>query len=182
MLILVKMENPNSVNLMLRRAIASARKHGVNLIPGRLNSATGDCAFESVIYNNNDRTCFTHKYNQTVDYYRRIWVTDMQARSLDNHIWNLGYTNQEIWEGFEEMKKPGVYERGLFGDLMLPAISVGIHKYILVFNTNEETPHDPISVISPMQFGGYLDNQKIPSSLPMIWCILKACILFLTWI
>ena len=52
-----------------------------------------------------------------------------------------------------------MYERGLFGDLLLPAIAVGVHKYILVFNTHEQTPHDPISVISPLDFGGYVNSQ-----------------------
>ena len=57
------------------------------------------------------------------------------------------------------MKQPGVYESGLFGDMVLPAIAVGSHKMILVFNTNKNSPHDPISVISAVNFGGYLDSQ-----------------------
>ena len=153
------MEDLSSSGLIFKRAIASGRRHGINLIQGRSNLAMGDCAIESVIYNINDRPSFPHKYNQTVDYYRRIWMTDMQNKALDDHTWNLGYTNKELWEGFEEMKKPGVYERGVFGDLLLPAIAVGVHKNILVFNTNVQTPHDPISVISPLNFGGYVDSQ-----------------------
>jgi hypothetical protein len=156
---LVTMEPPDATWLMLQRATANAKKHGINLVPGRLNPASGDCAFESAIFNINDRECFHQKYPLSVDYYRRIWMTDMQAKTLDNPTWNLGYTSTEIWQGFEDMKEPGIYERGLFGDLMLPAISVGIHKNILVFNTNMNTPHDPISVISPANFGGYLDSE-----------------------
>ena len=128
------MEPPDSTLLMLKRAITSAKHHGFNIGPGRLNPASGDCAFETIIFNIHYRDCFPQKLLLSTDYYRRIWMTDMQARSLDNLTWNLGYTAVELWQGFEEMKEPGVYERGLFGDLMLPAISVGIRKNILVFN------------------------------------------------
>ena len=44
--------------LMISRAISSARNHGISLEPGSQNPGTGDCAFQAVIQNNNDRTCF----------------------------------------------------------------------------------------------------------------------------
>ena len=40
-------------NLMISRAISSGRKHGVDLTPGTSNPGLGDCAFQSVIQNNN---------------------------------------------------------------------------------------------------------------------------------
>ena len=61
-------------SLMLDRGIASARRHGINLSPGKMNSASGNCAFEAAIYNVNDRVCFEHKFPFSPDYYRRIWV------------------------------------------------------------------------------------------------------------
>ena len=66
---------------MVKRAIASASKHGINLKPGTPNPGTGDCAFEAVIQNNNDRPCFREKYERTVDWYRQIWATDMANRA-----------------------------------------------------------------------------------------------------
>ena len=45
-------------NVMITRAITSARNHGITLTHGSSNPGTGDCAFESVIQNNNNRTCF----------------------------------------------------------------------------------------------------------------------------
>ena len=144
---------------IVAKAVASAKKHGISLVQGRCNPAVGDCAFESVIFNNNDRNCFTEKLNFSTDYYRRVWMNDLQAKFLDNPTWNLGYTIAQLKAGFEEMKEPGVYERGLFGDLLLPAISVGTHKHILIFNTHENSPHDPISVISPSSFGGFHDTE-----------------------
>ena len=50
------------------------------------------------------------------------------------------------------MLVPGAYERGIFGDLMLPGIACAIRKFILIFNTNLDTPHDPIYVVDPTSF------------------------------
>ena len=153
------MEPPEPTKLMLSRAVASSRRHGINLVPERLNPASGNCSFEAVLFNNNDRSCFDDKYTFSVDYYRRIWMTDMEARVLDNNEWNCGYTATELKAGFAEVKESGVYERGLFGDLILPGIAVGVHKRILIFNTNPNTPHDPVSVVCPKKFGGYTDSE-----------------------
>ena len=51
------------------------------------------------------------------------------------------------------MKESGVYERGLFGDLMIYGIACGIKKTILIFITSKNAPHDPISVCDPRKFG-----------------------------
>ena len=52
----------NERNLMISRAITSARNHGINLRHGSPNPGTGDCAFVSVIQSNNERQCFTEKF------------------------------------------------------------------------------------------------------------------------
>ena len=134
-------------NLMKSRAISSGRKHGVNLQPGSSNPGRGDCAFESVIQNNND--------------YRRMWATDMANRTVDTD-WNI-YYRQEWLNGREQMMIPGTYERGIFGDLMLPGIACGIRKFLLIFNTNPEAAHDPIYVVDPRQF-----NVQADTSVPII--------------
>ena len=138
-------------NLMISRAINSGRKHGINLINGSQNPGNGDCAFESVILNNNDRTCFNEKFLMPINHYRRIWVTDMANRTI-NSEWNI-YSNKQWIEGWQQMLIPGTYERGIFGDLMLPGIACGVKKYLLIFNTGLETPHDPIYVVNPETFG-----------------------------
>ena len=53
----------NERNLMISRAITSARNHGIALKPGSSNPGTGDCSFESEIQNNNDRGCFSEEKN-----------------------------------------------------------------------------------------------------------------------
>ena len=148
-------------NLMISRAISSGKKHGVNLTPGTSNPGLGDCAFQSVIQNNNERHCFKEKYPLSVSYYRRIWVTDMASRTVDSD-WNI-YSRQEWLNGWEGMLIPGTYERGIFGDLMLPGIACGIRKYLLIFNTNPGSPHDPIYVVDPKQF-----NVQVDTAVPII--------------
>ena len=145
-------------DLMIKRATASARKHGIKLRHGKPNPGTGDCAFEATIYNNNERACYRDKYEMSVDWYRRIWMTDMANRSRKNY--NI-YTDQQWQEGWAQMLVPGIYERGIFGDLMLPGIACGIRKIILIFNTNLNTPHDPIYVVNPCDFN-VLPDTDIP--------------------
>ena len=60
----ILLENERSV--MIPRAISSGQKHGINLRQGRPNPGTGDCAFEAVIYNNNDRPCFEEKFLMSI--------------------------------------------------------------------------------------------------------------------
>ena len=151
----------NERNLMISRAITSARNHGIALKPGSPNPGTGDCAFESVIQNNNDRGCFSEKKPMSISYYRRMWVIDMANRTVDTD-WNI-LSRQEWLAGWQDMLIPGTYERGIFGDLMLPGIACGIRKYLLIFNTDPKSPHDPIYVVDPRQF-----NTEPSTAVPII--------------
>ena len=54
-------------NTMISRAIRSARHHGINLKPGTSNPGLGDCAFEAVVQNNNDRMCYTDKFPLSIN-------------------------------------------------------------------------------------------------------------------
>ena len=56
------------------------------------------------------------------------------------------------------MLEPGTYERGIFGDLILAGIACGLRKLILIFNTNPDTPHDPIYVVNPTNFNVMPDS------------------------
>ena len=153
----------NTNKTIVQRAIASANKHMINLEPGRENHADGNCSFEAVMFNINDRSCFQEKLPMTPDFYRRIWITDMMNKILDaRNPWNPGLTRTEIVLGFQELMKSGIYERSFFGDMMMAAIACGVKKRILIFNTNESittTGHDPIAVVDPTHYGGSLDNE-----------------------
>ena len=73
------------------------------------------------------------------------------------------FTPQQWQEGWNEMLVPGAYERGIFGDLMLPGIACGVRKILLIFNTNTNTPHDPIYIIDPSEF-----NVSPDTNIPVI--------------
>ena len=110
--------------LMISRAIASAQKHDISLKQGRPNPGKGDCAFEAIIFNNNDRHCFKEKFLRSIDWYRRIFVTDMANRTLTSP-YNTLPPGQWLRE-WKEMLGPGAYERGIYGDLMLHGIACGV--------------------------------------------------------
>ena len=145
---------------IFQRAISSADKHGIKLKPGRENEGYGNCSYEAAIFNINDRSCFTEKFLMSADFYRRIWNIDILNKILcKENDWNPGLTDAQLREGFAELMKSGVYERPFFGDMMIAGIACGIRKRILIFNTNERTTHDPISVIDPAQYGGCIDDE-----------------------
>ena len=134
-------------SLVVRRAIASASRHGIALDPGRPNPALGNCAFEAPIFNLNDRACFVENLPMSTDYYRRLWITDAENRLFDGPF-NPGYSYSDWHAGFERLKESNIYEVDFFGDMMIPAIACGMRKELLIFNTNINTPRTPVSLIS----------------------------------
>ena len=147
-------------SLMVKRAIASASRHGIELTQGRVNQALGNCAFEAPIFNLNDRACFMENLPMSVDYYRRLWITDAE-NLLFNGPFNPGYSYSEWHAGFERLKESNVYEVDFFGDMVIPAIACGTRKDLLIFNTNVNTPRTPVTLISPSEFG-VEPNSRIP--------------------
>ena len=148
-----KSENEETVNGMKRnkifdRGIANARKHNIHLKPGIENNGGGNCSYEAVILNINNRNCFQSKLLMTLGHYRVVWTTDIMNKTLDGRIeWNPGLSRSEIVQGFGELMESGVYEREFFGDMMMASIACGVRKIILIFHTNEDiskTGHDPI--------------------------------------
>ena len=144
-------------NLMIKRAIASASRQGITLVPGRPNPATGNCSFEAAIFNLNDRSCFTEKLKLSIMYYRRIWITDMENRLFES-VYNTGYSMSEWHVNWQKLKEENIYEVDHFGDLVLPAIACGMKKYLLIFNTNVNNPSEPIYIINPVQYGAKPDS------------------------
>ena len=137
---------------MISRAICSAHYHQINLKPGSPIPGFGDCAFEAAIQNINERNCYKKKFPLPITSYRQYFVTDMANRTV-NTEWNIhSHSPQEWLSGWQEILIPGTYERGVFGDLMLPGIACGVQKYLLIFNTSTNSPHDPIYVVDPRKF------------------------------
>ena len=51
----------------------------------------------------------------SIDYYRRIWATDMANRTVDTPLNNL--TPQQWLEEWKQMQEPGAYERGIYMEI-----------------------------------------------------------------
>ena len=64
------------------KAIASANKHHIKLKAGRRDRGYGNCIFEAVINNINDRAYFTEKLIQTPNWYRSIWMNEIMQRRM----------------------------------------------------------------------------------------------------
>ena len=143
--------------LIMTRAIESAKKHGINLVPGILNKADGNCAFDAALNNINHRNCFTEKLLLSSIVYRQIWVTELEMESSNYPALGAGYTKEEKEENWNQLKQSGVYEVDFFGDMVIHAIARGCNKNILIFNTNIEAA-DPIYVIQANHFGGFSDT------------------------
>ena len=65
----------------------------------------------------------------SIDYYRRIWATDMANRTVNTAL-NISTPKQWL-EEWRQMQEPGAYERGIYGDLMLPGIACGVRQNTL---------------------------------------------------
>ena len=146
-----------STSNLIASAVHSAKKHGINLCAGELNKADGNCAFDAVISNINQRICFPSKLSLPSSVYRQIWITELEALSSRYPTLGAGYSNEERIENWNRLKKSGEYEIEFFGDLVMNAIAKGCNKDILIFNTSVNAA-DPIYVIQANEFGGFVDS------------------------
>ena len=102
------------------RAIENAKKHKINLVPGRENEGNGNCSYESAILNINERDCFKEGFVMSADFYRRVWNTDLMNKILDGRIpWNPGMTRSQIVKGFEELMESGLSKVSVFLQLQV---------------------------------------------------------------
>ena len=96
----------------------------------------------------------------TVDYYRRIWTTDMSNRAV-NSPWNV-FSVEEWREGWRKLSRQGAYEIDFFLDLMLLAIACGLQKY-MILNTSNTSSDNSYHIIDPMRF-----NIQPDSHIPLL--------------
>ena len=102
-------------------------------------------------------------------------MTDMKNRTCDDGTWKI-YSDTEWEEGWNSLMVSGIYERDIFGDLMLFGIACGSKKVLLIFNTSLDSPHDPVYVCDPRKFGVQADT-NVPVVLHMTWPTMRVCIL-----
>ena len=145
-------------SLIITRAISNAKEHGISIHAGVKNLANGNCAFESIIDSINTRVSFTEEYDGTPDYWRNIWMTEVESVAYEE--WSYGMTRNEWKDGWAVLKGPRTYEHQL-GDLVLPGIAHCTKKDILIFNTSPQA-HSPIYVVESSLLCGQPANTEIP--------------------
>ena len=132
------MGKPNTNNLLsdkdtldpiVIKAIQNANFHGINLYPGTKNPAKGDCVFESVLDNLNQRDCFSENLSGDASYWRKKWMREIEIIAYDE--WNQGRTIEQWKSEFDALKQPGLYEVSL-GDLVPPGIAHCVKKNLLI--------------------------------------------------
>ena len=115
--------NNQILNGLLKRAVSNAFRHGLNLRPGRLNSANGNCVWESITYNILDRECFKNKTKETSKQLRTRSLNLAQAQ-----VQWLPFIESNTTEAeWNHIKKDKIYETKL-GDICLIAASRAIKK------------------------------------------------------
>ena len=143
---------------MIEIAIANATEHGINLHQGVENLANGNCLFETVIDSINTRVCFNEQLNETPDFYRNLWMSELEKVGYND--WNNGRTKDQWKDEWDVLKQSGKYEFDL-GDLVPLGIAHCIKKDILVFNTFSSA-HSPIYVIEASKLCNQFPDTDIP--------------------
>ena len=143
---------------IIERATLNAKAHNINIHAGVRNLANGNCAFESIIDSINTRKAFDMRIDGTPNECRNIWMTEVQNIAFEE--WNNGMSDTEWREGWETLKKSGVYECSL-GDLVIPGIAHCIKKDIIIFNTSLSA-HSPIYVIEASHLCGQKADTDVP--------------------
>ena len=143
---------------LVSRAIRSALKHHIRLVPGRPTSTIGNCCFEAVLFNINDRGCFDNLHLDA-DAYRQMWINEFQEEVDHNYPDSIpaNLSPQLRLQQWNKLKHSGCWNVDLFGDMVPNAIARGCRKNLLIFNTSPAAA-SPIYVIQAETFGGVLEH------------------------
>ena len=87
---------------MISEAIKNASNFGIQMSHPFLNSANGNCAFEGVIDNINSRPCFEETYSKSPDYYRNVWMSEIEKIGFKD--WSMGLSRTEWHKEWTSMK------------------------------------------------------------------------------
>ena len=129
--------------------MSNAFRHGLNLNPGKLNSANGNCLWESIIYNILGRICFKNKTKETSKQLRLRSLNAAQAQAQLLPFIESNTTEAE----WTHIKKDKLFETKL-GDICLVAASRAIKKDLLIFNTNKTISISAMALIGAKDYEG----------------------------
>ena len=142
---------------MVKLAIKTGAKMGINLVEGDLVDALGNCLLESVMGNIEARDIFDKKIEETVTSLRRN-IAEEGEKVIGSSPYRIEDFNDEDWSrGWDQLKHSGVWDVDYFGDLMIIALAHYIGKNILLINTDPESA--PITVVLGDRFGKPLNSE-----------------------
>ena len=155
------------MSAIFEETISVAKKHGIALIADTPNAARGDCLFECVIDNINNRPeSFAEKLEDGVDTYREVFVSEMEERFKSTEVYP-GYGGKPIsdetlgkWTAaWAQQMNPCEFNVQTFNVSDLVPLGLGhcIQRHILVFTNN---PNEEVKVFS----AGFFDETRVPKT------------------
>ena len=155
------------MSTIFEETISVAKKHGIALIADKPNAARGDCLFECVIDNINNRPeSFPEKLQDGIDTYRELFVSEMAERFKSTAAYP-GYGGNPIsdetlgeWTAaWAKQMNPCEYNVQAFNVSDLVPLGLGhcIKRHILVFTNN---PNEEVQVFS----ANFFDETIVPES------------------
>ena len=123
------------VNDLLKRTISNAFRHDLNLRPGHLINADGNCLWEAIIYNILYRACFRKKTKETHKQLRKRSLDKAQIDAQNNKLPFIPVnTSQAEWDHIRQDK---IYETDL-EDICIVAAARALKRDIMLCNTNQK--------------------------------------------
>ena len=156
----------NEDQSIFERGIAVAKKHGINVKADKPNRKEGDCLFEAVVSNINERNCFPEKLEKTIQEYREEFVSEMQIQfqqtahypgEQEHTKWN------DAWEKQKQAFQYNVNEYNI-SDIVPTAMGHCVKKNILIFNVAQNN-QDPAQVCKSTFFH---ENNTPSTEIPVI--------------
>ena len=149
--------NINEMKIIFQKGIKIAQRHGIDLLPDKENKSVGDCLFQALIDNVNNRNCFSEKMNMPVQFYREKFATELH-QEFQNSPFFPGKDHQQRWDNaWEKQKKQGKWNVDEFNvsDIMPAGMGHCMKKNILVFNV-KKTAYEPVHVFRENFFRSHI--------------------------
>ena len=153
-------------------AVKVAEKHGIKVTPDHPNPAVGDCLFESIIDNINHRPDdFSEKFQDGVDNYRELFVTELEERYKDKPVFpgynGTAMTDEELGQwtaAWTQQKNPCEFNVDQFNVSDLTPLGLGhcIRRNILVLSN---VPNEEVRVFDARLFDA---NLELTTEVPVV--------------
>ena len=138
---------------IFEKGIEIAKKHGINVKAGIPNKKQGDCLFEAVVDNINQRKCFTEKLDKSIQEYREEFVSEMQLQFQQTDHYPGEHEHDNWNEEWERQKNQGEYNVNEYNisDIVPTAMGHCVQKNIMIINVAQNN-QDPVQICKSTYF------------------------------